>query len=947
MKFKLRNFFSYYIVVIFASLIPLMLFGIFTYKNEKELRNKETHRNLSAINKDLSEDINGYFHKINFQLNELKNNIHFFQEQASHNIENIQDLQLKHIKSYYVSIEQLIKQSALVNSTKLYQNGYFEGVSDILESDENGTIIYERNGTTLLHQSVSTLTATLPAVLKDLAKGKHKVLIADLAYENITKSYKQYMVTHKKDHDGFILFAIDQEPIDAILHDVYSLGDTAESYLIYKHDDTTALASNRVVKNGYVGDKKWSKQIQKGFTQSGVEIKYGSTGNIELVGFRPFRYKNIVRTLQTTVRYIDIISPKINKISYFEAFLYDYHFANIFLVSSKAQVIHSVYHKIMFTTQLQELFHDVMQTKKYQIRYIDGSLYAGVALLNNQNNVEIVLISQISMTGLKNILKKDVANYYKTLFNQIITSQKEVIASSFMTAREESFDENLLYVVSPLDIMGGTFKWLAFSAIDKKEIDEMTVAIKKEIVIFMVLFSLLAVMIIVLVSHYKKLQDKRLLYSATHDPLTQLPNRAYIYTYLEKVLEDTNDEGAILFMDLDNFKFINDSFGHEAGDIVLKEVSKRLKRVIRQDDLLARLGGDEFVIIVKRFYSYEQIEQICERIISTVCIPIEAQGSIYQVGVSIGISIFPKDSDNVQQLLQFADTAMYKTKAKGRNGYTFYATEMTLNSLHATRVKNELREAIEKGQLRLYYQPQIDLFSKKVVGVEALVRWAHPVDGLIMPNNFIPMAEENNLIVELGKWVTRKACEDFASWKHLGYDLEYVAVNMSAKQLLSHDFAQFVSTLFKQLHFTPSWLELEITENTLVQNIDRVQKNIAYFQSIGINFSIDDFGTGYSSLTYLKSLPISTLKIDREFIKDILVDDDDLSIVQAVINMGHSMAYRIIAEGAEDMKSVALLQELGCDVVQGYVYAKPLKEFELLEFLESMQKNYKDKKDVK
>jgi EAL domain-containing protein (putative c-di-GMP-specific phosphodiesterase class I) len=291
----------------------------------------------------------------------------------------------------------------------------------------------------------------------------------------------------------------------------------------------------------------------------------------------------------------------------------------------------------------------------------------------------------------------------------------------------------------------------------------------------------------------------------------------------------------------------------------------------------------------------------------------------------------------VSELLQYADTAMYKTKESGRNGYSYYSKEMTQKSLNTLRVENDLKKAIENDELVLYYQPQINIQNKRLVGVEALIRWNHPTDGFLPPNEFIPIAEDSHLIIDLGRWVLERACRDFKSWKTAGYDIEYVAVNMSAKQLECQECSQTIRQLLHDTAFDPQWLELEITENTLIENFERVTKNIKTFKEMGIKFSIDDFGTGYSSLSYLKSLQISTLKIDREFIKDILEDKDDYSIVKAIISMGHALNYQIIAEGAEHKEEVELLQTMGCDVVQGYYFSKPLSELKLLEFMQKCE----------
>ena len=283
----------------------------------------------------------------------------------------------------------------------------------------------------------------------------------------------------------------------------------------------------------------------------------------------------------------------------------------------------------------------------------------------------------------------------------------------------------------------------------------------------------------------------------------------------------------------------------------------------------------------------------------------------------------------------FADTAMYATKDNGKNSYTFYDQEMTKRAFKTAKIERELKHAIKNDELTLYYQPQVNLQTKKVDGVEALVRWNHPRDGFVMPNDFIPIAEASNLIIELGYWVLEQSCKDFINWRDSGYELEYIAVNMSSKQIQSADCVKNVIKILKKYSINPRRIELEITETTLISNFQSTINNINELKKFGINFSIDDFGTGYSSLSYLKALNVSTLKIDREFIKDIIKDKDDRAIVVAIIAMGHALNYNIVAEGAETKAEVELLKYLTCDMVQGYYYSKPITSNQLMEFIDA------------
>lgn len=436
----------------------------------------------------------------------------------------------------------------------------------------------------------------------------------------------------------------------------------------------------------------------------------------------------------------------------------------------------------------------------------------------------------------------------------------------------------------------------------------------------------------------KNKNDRKLNHAAKHDSLTTLPNRKYILEYLEYMLTNNKrvkHKGAVLFLDLDKFKSINDTYGHKAGDFVLIEVSKLLKSVLRDGDILARLGGDEFLIVMNDFRTPNDIDILCKRILKVLARPIKDKDRRYEIGASIGISTFPYDSNNATELLMFADTAMYATKDNGKNSYTFYDQEMTKRAFKTAKIERELKHAIKNDELTLYYQPQVNLQTKKVDGVEALVRWNHPRDGFVMPNDFIPIAEASNLIIELGYWVLEQSCKDFINWRDSGYELEYIAVNMSSKQIQSADCVKNVIKILKKYSINPRRIELEITETTLISNFQSTINNINELKKFGINFSIDDFGTGYSSLSYLKALNVSTLKIDREFIKDIIKDKDDRAIVVAIIAMGHALNYNIVAEGAETKAEVELLKYLTCDMVQGYYYSKPITSNQLMEFIDA------------
>jgi len=975
-----RSLFSYYVVIIIASLVPVVLFGVFTYQNEKNSYEVKTLENLKNINKNKNQEIVEYLDKIKFDVGEFKNTISFLQEQAIKNISNIQLLQKRNILLYYSSLEKNILSLSkkdtyqyafsFLNRGKTISPEYLAdiynykqelGIKSVLMINKKGKIVYASDEKNLIATEVQDLTPSFAKVFKEIQNihydAKNSVYIVPFAYDKKVKRYREFIISPFRDVKGFVAFEIDQNPIQTIVENVKSLGATAETYLVYKDDTNgTRLASDRKIKKGKIGDAKNNKYIEKGFQEKGVDIKYGSTGAIELVGYMPVHFKNINYTMQTTVKYIEIISPKIQNQDYFQKFVKDYNYANLLLISSKGKVIYSVKQtelleqNILKNPRLRSSFlasnvRALLHAKRYRLTNIVHDVkdrskllqYALTSIMEKNKGVEIVAVLRLNIQTLIDILSKGSTNYYNTLSNMIVLQDATRINNL-----AHSFDKQgeVLQVNSVVHY--DLLNWKLLTQIDKVELEAMTEALKREIIVFIVIFSIVAVVLMLLVSYYKKQQDAKLFNMATHDTLTQLPNRRFVFDIIEYVIakaKRNNSRGAVLFMDLDNFKFINDSYGHETGDFVLVEISKRLKRLLRENDVLARLGGDEFLVIVEEFKTLKEIDGLCSRIIDMVSQPIEDGKKHYQVGVSIGIATFPDDSVEAKELLQFADTAMYKTKEQGRNHFTYYSIEMTQKSQDAARVEAELKRAIENDELVLYYQPQINIQTNKLIGVEALVRWRHPQDGLIMPNNFIPIAEESTLILDLGEWVTKKACSTFKSWKTVGYGLEYIAVNMSAKQLVCKKCTEGVKAIINDKNFNAAWLELEITENSLIENFDIVSKNIERFKELGIKFSIDDFGTGYSSLAYLKSLKISTLKIDRAFIKDILYDNDDLSIVKAIIEMGHALGYQIIAEGAEEKAEVDLLRSLGCDVVQGYYFSKPLSELDLLEFMDSFGKN--------
>lgn len=419
---------------------------------------------------------------------------------------------------------------------------------------------------------------------------------------------------------------------------------------------------------------------------------------------------------------------------------------------------------------------------------------------------------------------------------------------------------------------------------------------------------------------------------AFYDPLTGLPNRALFKERLEQTTlhaQYDHRRFALMYLDLDRFKNINDTLGHVIGDKLLIEVSKRLRACIPETDTVARLGGDEFAIILLRDESdKEHAITLAELLCKTISPSIEIEGHGLFVSVSIGISLYPEDHTDIEDLIRMADTALYNAKDAGRNQFAFYNEYSHSLSLERLALEMDLRYAVERDELVVYYQPKVDLACEKASGVEALLRWKHPRYGFIPPAKFIPVAEETGLIVSIGEWVLRSVCYQIKAWQETG--LQYVvAVNLSSRQFCERDLLAYVDDLLKESGIDPSLLAFEITESVVMDNPDRAAAILNALRGRGIAVMIDDFGTGYSSLAYLKRFPVNALKIDRSFVRDIETNMDDLRIVKAVITLAHSLGLTVIAEGVENQIQLEYLRQEGCDCVQGFYFGPPVPAEEL------------------
>ena len=453
---------------------------------------------------------------------------------------------------------------------------------------------------------------------------------------------------------------------------------------------------------------------------------------------------------------------------------------------------------------------------------------------------------------------------------------------------------------------------------------------------FMILALVVIIQILyVLVWQKDRFAKNKLNYKATHDELTKLTNRSFFKQTFEKKLEDVENRknAAILFIDLDRFKEINDSFGHKFGDEVLVEVANRFKKVMRSSDTVCRYGGDEFIILVDNIKEYKDVLEVVKKVMSSMNKPIHYNSQKIYLTLSIGISLYPNDGETVDDLLKNADSALYKAKEEGRNTYRLYTEDMTLEIMQRIVLENKIRDAIINDEFVVYYQPQYDGRTNKLIGMEALVRWQDKEQGLVPPDMFIPIAEETGLIVELDRLTMKKAIRDFSNWYKNGFNPGCLSLNLSMMQLKSDDFISVLKTYLDTYNYSASNIELEVTESQIMQNPQESIEKLKELSSYGIKLSIDDFGTGYSSLSYLKRLPINKLKIDRAFVKDLPNDEEDIAISKSIIALAKNLKLDVIAEGVETQKQVDFLVEHDCNKIQGYFYSRPKGANEIEEML--------------
>ena len=449
------------------------------------------------------------------------------------------------------------------------------------------------------------------------------------------------------------------------------------------------------------------------------------------------------------------------------------------------------------------------------------------------------------------------------------------------------------------------------------------------------------------VARQVKVKQQYLEYAAHHDPLTHLSNRLMFEDRLKQTVSSALNDSlcfAIFLIDLDNFKFFNDQYGHLIGDKMVVEVAARLKAIMRDTDLVARLDGDEFVVIYKKIDDKESTQLIAERLMSVVTAPFEYRGFVLKAPVSVGISCFPDDVHMTvdeellgEEMVNNAAVALQEAKARGKNQYQLFTEAMRSRITDRIRLEQDLKTALAQEQFEVYFQPKINIATRKVTGAEALVRWNHPTEGRVSPEIFVPVAEEAGMIIELGEWILRTACRENQLLQECGYEGLNIAVNISAVQFTDGNLLPMVRKALSDSGLDPELLELEITESAVMNDPEEVIRSLHELSENGLKLAIDDFGTGYSSLSYLKRFPVDTLKIDRAFITDVSSDGDDVAIVEAILGLGSHFNLKVVAEGVEDEDQLEFLSKQGCDLAQGYYISRPLDIKDYRQWLENWE----------
>jgi len=532
----------------------------------------------------------------------------------------------------------------------------------------------------------------------------------------------------------------------------------------------------------------------------------------------------------------------------------------------------------------------------------------------------------------------------------VISGMRKSQLVEFSNHKNDKFNYTSVYSLIPLLNIDKSDVIAVFGVQNNVTVSIEKIATSQRIIILIIIIILLLFYFAVIMTQFKSskllkeqselriISEEEIRYHAYHDPLTRLPNRSYFQHILSLVMSQARRNEtliALMFLDLDKFKTINDSYGHNVGDEVLTEAASRIQLCVRECDTVARISGDEFTVILDGINTINDAELIANRIISSLNMLMKIDDHEFTIGVSIGISLYPLDDISLEQLIQDADIAMFNSKRNGRNRYSFFEYEMLLHSKQRRKFEIDLRHAILRNELILHYQPIIDMNTDEVVSMEALIRWCHPTHGILLPSHFIKLAEENGQIIKIGNWVLDEACKQLALWHRAGFEDLNISVNISIRQIDDKGFHAYVLGTLRKYNLEPNSLELEITETLFLESTHTTLKTLFNLKQTGIRIAIDDFGTGYSSLAYLKSFPIDRLKIDQYFVREVAKDNDNAAITQAITSLAHTLQLAVTVEGVETIEQFNILKLQGCDEMQGFFFSKPLSAKEAEELLKT------------
>jgi diguanylate cyclase (GGDEF)-like protein/PAS domain S-box-containing protein len=577
-------------------------------------------------------------------------------------------------------------------------------------------------------------------------------------------------------------------------------------------------------------------------------------------------------------------------------------------------------YQIELETQNDELRRAHIALEKSRDRYVNLYEFAPVGYLTLTREG---LIDEINLTGatLLGVKRKKLINRNFTVLVAPEDSDRwRLLFSSMMQHEEEKLNFELMLRRSNHSLFHAQLNCLLVATDNQAPIIRITLADITE----------------------RKLTEERIRQLIFYDPLTRLPNRLLLQERLKHDIDVERRVGkqlALLMLDLDLFKAVNDSLGHQAGDELLQQVAERITTRLRVVDMVARLGGDEFVVLLEDIINPQDAARVAEEIIVDLNKPFKLiQCDDVRIGVSIGICLYPQHGDSLEMLLEHADAAMYRAKNMGRGCFAYFSEELTITACKRIELETRLRRAIPQHELRVFYQPQMDVVSGRIIGAEALVRWQDPVEGLIQPSHFISIAEETHLIVEIGEWVLRETCNQGRQWLADGLPSLILGVNVSPYQFRRSDICALVAAVLAETGFPAEQLELEITESGLMENQKNATNILNNLRDQGIHLAIDDFGTGYSSLAHLKHFPLDVLKIDKSFIDEIPHNKDDMEIAATIVAMGHILGFKVLAEGVETLEQLAFLHKNGCDSYQGFIKSCPLPAEEFAKLLRSQQR---------